>query len=87
MLSRNRTSESVTRVAFVLIFQDVPGSNLSPETEFANKFRGFLNPSVKKKVWVVPEIRSRLVRSTPFTVYHSGYDGPNLEDVSRILGT
>lgn len=50
------------------------------------KFVVFLNPS-KKKVGIVPEIRSRPLSSTPFPVYHSGYEGPNLKDKRRILVT
>ena len=37
------------RVAFVLIFQVVPGPNLGPEAGYANKVRGF-RESLQKKM-------------------------------------
>ena len=40
----------------MLIFEDVPGSNLGPEAVYANKVRGFPESLQIKKVGIVPEI-------------------------------
>jgi len=71
----------------VLIFQDVPGSNLGPEAGYANKVRGFPESLQKKKVGIVPGIRSRPLPSTPFPISHSACEGPNLKDMPHILVT
>jgi hypothetical protein len=72
----------------MLIFHDAPGSNLGPEVGYANKVRGFPESlQRKKKVGIVPGIRSRPLPSTQFPIYQSAYEGPNLKDVPHILVT